>query len=1495
MMKTARFFFLILLLSLGTNKVSAQCAENIRMYELGIQLFEEGKFHEAAEAFAVVDSLDRLDFDEYDNRKGYGEQWQAYCYYKINDIEKAKAISESDYDIHPIDRRLMLIPDSLSNIACNYFLKGQYEKAELYYRKSLECIKSLKLSHSLQYFICYVSRAQVVIAAGKKDSFLSMADSILMEFDKAFPNHHRNKKYIMKSLLCDTAFKLDDVNQIRKFFVTILSYLKDTEQYEDLFTINILCSYADNLFNHGQFNYADEVIDETLRMTEVVFGKATPQYVKILSNWITVNTHVKRLDVVRKYLDVEEMVVAMMKGEEKHQATLYQHVHKTLYYYVQGNMEEATKHAKWIYKHADCSTESGKDFLLVAIPVVSMMKSKQGKVDKGLIEDMKQICEQMKDDSSDKAKQMKILFMQAFVSSGYTTEAVQLADELNKESSKSFQLHSNCMIVYLSADEYVKARKNGHQALVMLTNELGQNKMVSAALQQEAHIESGLKLVETKRNQNKAKYFFSIPDTIKYSLNLLNQDLLHAKLRILEQKDSIGSESFMSALESFYFLARNENSDIVVADSIVNEYTQKLSSIFGTDSEQIKAIANIKERCEFERFNGSVGIALKWHKKGSELYNDALEKYNKEFAEWKPNKENPSKQEQAPKETVPKIPYVWTIERVSNTDSLFKEVWKALAYYEINGKYSELFYKADSWCYAAQKANRMDSLSCFVKRIMPKIDKYEKPRLMGLLWVYAGEKIFDECMPLIYDGAHNSELELCCLLHAINEKAFSSAIGKLEPIMNRIHSIIEQYKKSTDEDDRIRYYAARIYTNLIRWRKAVYWRIDEKQLKEDFMQMYHEFGQENSIWKYREFHKALDVACLLHEYNDKDSVIVEINRTRMLAQIEASKAHDSSRSVSRLSSMYWVSGGYDGLVFPMVTNVPSVDLYDSELDKVYSNIYYVYWKQQKYKRDYEFYHFWCDFYNKRFCHNDKSLSKHIERLLGDMAVSCYAMNNKDERLNGLAYDLAIWNKGYLLRSDQQVAKVLLESGNATIAERYKEYLNLKQRMADSQNDEGQTQSLQQQAESIWSELKSKSQTFDDYTKRLDASWKDVQACLGDKDIAIEYVSSDLGHYYALLLRKDYPYPFIESLGYIDSRIKEKGDSIYTHYLSYGSPWPNVIYDFGTKSLIEPFEGIENVYFSPAGSLNKLSIENMKADKDNDSLMSEKYHLYRLSNTRDLIQKKTVTSNTAQRKAVLFGGINYNFTQEDWTAVSTQNIDTQLLALRSGEKDGRGAHNASLPYLKGTKTEVDAISKVLQTNRIRYSTFSGNNATEDVFKGLSNQGVTSLHIAPHGFYSTDSVTKNNNYDCDFEIKEDKSMMQNGLFFAGANAYFYDDDIPDNVNDGVLSAHEVAYLDFTGCSLVTLSACETGLGEVSGEGVFGLQRGFKKAGVQSILMSLWKVDDEATCKLMTEFYGNWIAKKMTKHDALEAAKKVVRETKGWENPKYWAAFILLDGLD
>lgn len=116
-----------------------------------------------------------------------------------------------------------------------------------------------------------------------------------------------------------------------------------------------------------------------------------------------------------------------------------------------------------------------------------------------------------------------------------------------------------------------------------------------------------------------------------------------------------------------------------------------------------------------------------------------------------------------------------------------------------------------------------------------------------------------------------------------------------------------------------------------------------------------------------------------------------------------------------------------------------------------------------------------------------------------------------------------------------------------------------------------------------------------------------------------------------------------------------------------------------------------------------------------------------------------------------------------------------------------------------------------------------------------------------------------------------------------------------DDGILTAKEIARLDLSKVDLIVLSACETGLGDISGEGVFGLQRGLKKAGVKSLLMSLWKVDDEATQILMSEFYKNIISGK-TKVEAFKEAQVYLRSTQGgkFNNAKYWAAFILLDAL-
>lgn len=92
------------------------------------------------------------------------------------------------------------------------------------------------------------------------------------------------------------------------------------------------------------------------------------------------------------------------------------------------------------------------------------------------------------------------------------------------------------------------------------------------------------------------------------------------------------------------------------------------------------------------------------------------------------------------------------------------------------------------------------------------------------------------------------------------------------------------------------------------------------------------------------------------------------------------------------------------------------------------------------------------------------------------------------------------------------------------------------------------------------------------------------------------------------------------------------------------------------------------------------------------------------------------------------------------------------------------------------------------------------------------------------------------------------------------------------------------------MVVLSACETGQGDVTGDGVFGLQRAFKQAGFKTIVMSLWKVNDSATQLFMTEFYKNWITLGQNRRDAFTIARNIVRQE--YEEPVYWAGFVMLD---
>lgn len=510
-----------------------------------------------------------------------------------------------------------------------------------------------------------------------------------------------------------------------------------------------------------------------------------------------------------------------------------------------------------------------------------------------------------------------------------------------------------------------------------------------------------------------------------------------------------------------------------------------------------------------------------------------------------------------------------------------------------------------------------------------------------------------------------------------------------------------------------------------------------------------------------------------------------------------------------------------------------------------------------------------------------------------------------ESISELFDKTCLFAKGVLLNTDLGVRNLIYESGDLSLIDKYDNLLSnvsiynkllekpLRERFMNSD-------SLNRVIEQLEMELARNSKAYGDYTHNLTISWKDVKRGLGDDDIAIEFLdfpvyNTDSTMYVALILKKEYDSPHMVTL-FEEKQLKSISEDIYYTQTDVS----NLVW----KPLEEELKGIRNIYFAPSGELHRIGIEYLPIS--NTENISEVYTLYRLSSTRQLavIQDKTDGKNT-----ILYGGINYD---EKSSVISTDSASMEGEVLRSvysrTNVDSLSLRS-SFDYLECTKREADMIAKDMKLHRVPYIYYSGTEGTEESFKLLDGTKPKAVHIATHGFYFTETeAVKTKFARPEMELitegtqkagrpVEDKSMTRSGLLLSGCNRAFRHEQIPEGEEDGILTAQEISMLDLRGLDLVVLSACQTGLGDViSGEGVFGLQRGFKKAGARTILMSLQKVDDEATQLLMVEFYRNLMSGK-SKHQSLKDAQKYLRQYENgkYDDPKYWAAFILLDGLN
>jgi CHAT domain-containing protein len=517
-------------------------------------------------------------------------------------------------------------------------------------------------------------------------------------------------------------------------------------------------------------------------------------------------------------------------------------------------------------------------------------------------------------------------------------------------------------------------------------------------------------------------------------------------------------------------------------------------------------------------------------------------------------------------------------------------------------------------------------------------------------------------------------------------------------------------------------------------------------------------------------------------------------------------------------------------------------------------------------------------------------------------------NRKD--LAGELYDKsALFAKGLMLSASTEMRRYILDSKDPMAIEQLNELETTRSKIDELKTKGQDTKSLEDKADKIESDLMAflKEKNID-ILQDLRLSWQDVKAKLKDDDIAIEFLTFDdpgveTPYYVALTLRNTYDLPHIIRLGSERDLLKYTKDA-YTSLEASAFIWGRFLFN-------SELEDVNNIYFSPSGELHKIAIESMPYWMDENMTVSDVYNIYRLSSTRELVTKHKKT--TQGNGAVLYGHIDYDnaATSKRESEISRKKHETNAM-LEDRTRGGFDPEEAGFrgdekwPPLDGTHLEVENVRNILKKN---VDMRTGVSATETTFKNLSGEKKKIIHIATHGFYWTEEKAQKKNVSFSPRLEDDdnntvdNAMTRSGLLFSGANLTFDHKPIPNEGDDGVLTAQEVSHLDLRGLDLLVLSACQSGQGEISGDGVFGLQRGFKMAGAQSIIMSLWSVNDKATQIMMTEFYKAYTSGK-SKREAFLIAQQKVKEIYGNYKDEeqeilidkpHWAAFILLDALD
>ena len=481
-------------------------------------------------------------------------------------------------------------------------------------------------------------------------------------------------------------------------------------------------------------------------------------------------------------------------------------------------------------------------------------------------------------------------------------------------------------------------------------------------------------------------------------------------------------------------------------------------------------------------------------------------------------------------------------------------------------------------------------------------------------------------------------------------------------------------------------------------------------------------------------------------------------------------------------------------------------------------------------------------------------------------------------LIGKMYNNALITKALLLNSSMKMRQRILNSDDETLKMKYAEWIDLKELQASilsmsaeeiESNDIDPVQ-LDQEIELLEKFLSEKSTLFASKIENANVDWKDIRSSLQNDELALEMVRfryfdhalTDSVIYALLFVQK-------EMKGAPEVVFLNNGKTLETKYFnfyrnalrfrledtySYANFWEPI------KSRLEKYS---TVYLSPDGVYNQINLETIPTPAKH--YVIDEANIVVLRNTKELYFRKNQKTETLP-------------------------LDNTAFILGNPEFYTAGdAGNRFISPLPASEKEVMNLSEMLRSKGYTFDYYLHRDATERAVK--STQSPKIFHVATHGFFEAPEQIQGEDLGLDVSWRQasQNPLLRSGILLANSGDILKQATFQYNKKDGILTAFEAMNLNLDQTELVVLSACETGLGQIEiGEGVYGLQRAFLQAGAKSLVMSLFKVSDEATQKLMSNFYQKWL-ESGDKRASFVAAKKEIKSQ--YPNPLDWGAFVMV----